>query len=48
MSNSLDMSILELIINVAMSVTLIFALIATIWSFVDYFLRFKEDIDVEN
>ena len=48
MTSSLDMSIFELIINVAMSVTLIFALIATIWSFVDYFLRFKEDIDVEN
>lgn len=48
MTSSLDMSIFELIINVAMSVTLIFALIATIWSFVDYLLRFKEDIDVEN
>lgn len=48
MSNSLDMSVFELIINVAMSVTLVFALIATIWSFIDYFIRFKDDIDVEN
>ena len=46
--NSLTMDTIELVINVAMSIAVLATLIATIWSFVDYFLRFKEDIDVEN
>ena len=39
---------IELVINVPMSIAVLATLIATIWSFVDYFVRFKEDIDVEN
>lgn len=45
---SMYMTTTEIIVNVAMSITLVCTLVATIWSFVDYFLRFKEDIDVEN
>lgn len=48
MTDSLDMNIFELVVNVIMSVTVVFTVITTIWSFVDYFNRFKEDIDVEN
>ena len=46
--DSLSMSTLELIVNVGMSIAVLATLIATIWSFVDYFVRFKDDIDVEN
>ena len=46
--SSLTMDTIELVINVAMSIAVLATLIATIWSFVDYFVRFKEDIDVEN
>lgn len=46
--NSLTMDTIELVINVAMSIAVLATLIATIWSFVDYFVRFKEGIDVEN
>lgn len=48
MTKSLDMSAFELIVNVTMSVTVTFTVITTVWSFIDYFNRFKEDIDVEN
>lgn len=48
MSSSIDMNLFELLVNVTMSVTIICTVVATIWSFVDYFNRFKEDIDVEN
>ena len=48
MKYSLDMNAFELLVNVTMSVTIIFTVVTTIWSFVDYFNRFKEDIDVEN
>lgn len=47
-TESTMMSTFGLIVNVVMSLTLAGAVIATIWSFVDYFLRFKDDIDVEN
>ena len=42
------MSTFGFLVIVVMSLTLAGAVIATIWSFVDYFLRFKDDIDVEN
>ena len=38
----------ELLVNVFMSLALVGALVATIWSFIDYFIRFKDDIDVEH
>ena len=46
MTESMNMGVLELLINVGMTVTIIGAVITTVWSFVDYFLRFKEDINV--
>ncbi len=46
--NSMMMNTFELIINIFLSVAVVGAIGATLWSFVDYFLRFKEDIDVEN
>ena len=47
-AESLNLNVFELIVNVTMSVTVVFTVITTIWSFIDYFNRFKEDIDVEN
>ena len=38
----------ELLVNVFMSLALVGALVATIWSFIDYFIRFKDDIDGEH
>lgn len=45
---SMNMTTFDLLINVGMSVTVLATVIATLWSFVDYFIRFKDDIDVEN
>lgn len=45
---SLYMGTAELLLNISMSITVLITVIATLWSFVDYFKRFKEDIDVEN
>ena len=45
---SLYMGTAELLLNISMSVTVLITVIATLWSFVDYFKRFKDDIDVEN
>lgn len=46
--DSIVMSMLELITNISFSIVVVGVIIATLWSFVDYFLRFKEDIDVEH
>ena len=46
--NSVKMNMLELITNISLSVVVLGVIVATLWSFVDYFLRFKEDIDVEH
>ncbi len=45
---SLYMGTAELLLNISMSITVLITVIATLWSFVDYFKRFKDDIDVEN
>ena len=45
---SLYMGTAELLVNISMSITVLITVIATLWSFVDYFKRFKDDIDVEN
>lgn len=45
---SINMTTPELLINVCMSMALLVTVVATVWSFVDYFIRFKDDIDVEN
>lgn len=46
--NAAKMDMLGLAINVFMSVTISVAVIATLWSFVAYLIRFKNDIDYEN
>lgn len=46
-TNAINMSTFALLINVCMTVSISAAVISTIWSLVDYFLRFKEDINVE-
>ena len=44
---SVNMSMVQLMINVLMTVSISIAAIFTIWSLVDYFLKFKKDINVE-
>lgn len=44
---SVNMSMAQLMINVLMTVSISIAAIFTIWSLVDYFLKFKKDINVE-
>lgn len=45
--NSMSMSVGILMTNVLMTVSISVAVIATIWSMVDYIIRFKNDINVE-
>jgi len=47
-SDSMLMTTTDILLNVAMSVTVACTVVETLWYFVDYFIRFKEDIDVEN
>ncbi|MEG2348424.1 MAG: CDP-diacylglycerol--glycerol-3-phosphate 3-phosphatidyltransferase [Clostridia bacterium] len=47
-TTAINMSVFELMVNVAMSVSIFAAVAATVWSFIDYFIRFKKDIDIEN
>lgn len=42
-----SMSMGVLMVNIAMTVSIAVATLATVWSFVDYLVRFKDDIDVE-
>ena len=44
---SIDMSMLQLMVNVLMTVSISVAVIFTLWSLVDYFLKFKKDINIE-
>lgn len=46
-TSAMNMSIFGLLINVCMTVAITAAVIATIWSLVDYFLRFRNDINIE-
>lgn len=41
------MSMLGLMVNVFMTITVTVAVIATLWSFIAYVIRFKDDIDYE-
>lgn len=45
--SSVNMTMLQLLTNVLMTVSISVAVIFTIWSLVDYFLKFKKDINVE-
>ncbi len=45
--NALNMSIPGLLINVLMTVAVSVAVVATIWSLVEYIFKFKKDINVE-
>ncbi len=42
-----ELSVLEVFTNVAFSLCTVCTLITTIWSFIEYFIRFKDDINVE-
>lgn len=46
--NAAKMDMISLMVNVFMTVSLTVAVFATIWSFVAYCKRFKNDIDFEN
>lgn len=46
--NANKMDMIGLMVNVFMTVTISVAVLATLWSFVSYFKRFKSDIDYEN
>lgn len=45
--NSINMSTIGLLLNVLMTVAVSVAVIATIWSLVEYIFKFKKDINVE-
>ena len=46
-TKSTSMGAVELLINVGMTVSIACAVLATLWSLVDYIVRFKKDINVE-
>jgi len=46
-SNATNMTMIELLVNVGMTVAISAAVIATLWSFIEYVIRFKDSIDVE-
>lgn len=46
-TNSMSMSFSQLLINVFMTASISLALVATIWSLVDYFVKFKKHINIE-
>lgn len=48
LQESIGMSMLELLVNVLMTVSITAVALATVWSFVDYLLRFKDDLKEEN
>lgn len=45
--SAVNMSMFQMLINVLMTVSIALAAIFTIWSLIDYFLKFKKDINVE-
>lgn len=46
-SNGMSMNLLQLSINVFMTASITLAVVATIWSLVDYFMKFKKHINIE-
>lgn len=48
LQESMGMSMLELLVNVLMTVSITAVALATVWSFVDYLFRFKDDLKEEN
>ena len=44
---AMKMSMLELLVNVLMTVSIAAVLLTTVWSFVDYLIRFKDDLKEE-
>lgn len=44
---SVNMNMGQMLINVFMTVSIAMAVIFTIWSLIDYFIKFKKDINVE-
>lgn len=47
LQESIGMSMLELLVNVLMTVSITAVAFTTVWSFVDYLLRFKDDLKEE-
>ena len=47
LGDTIGISVIELFTNVAFTVCAISTIIATVWSFVEYFNRFKGDINIE-
>lgn len=47
LKNATSMSVGVLMVNIGMTVAIGAAVLATVWSLVDYFIRFKSDINVE-
>lgn len=48
LQESMSMSVIELLVNVLMTVSITAVALATVWSFVDYLFRFKDDLKEEN
>ncbi len=46
-ANSISMTVFSLIINIFMTVFVSLAVLATVWSLVDYIVRFKDSVNVE-
>ncbi len=46
-ANSVSMTVFSLIINIFMTVFVSLAVLATVWSLVDYIVRFKDSVNVE-
>lgn len=44
LKSSMLMSIFELFVNIFMTVSVVAVLLSTVWSFVDYLIRFKDDL----
>ncbi len=42
-----DMTMIDLLVNVGMTVAITAAILATVWSFVDYIIKFKDSVDIE-
>lgn len=47
LTKATDMTMIDLLVNVGMTVAITAAIIATVWSFVDYIIKFKDSVDIE-
>lgn len=47
LTKATDMTMIDLLVNVGMTVAITAAILATVWSFVDYIIKFKDSVDIE-